>query len=296
MKLVVFLSALAVLAGCSDFDNFYRQKKTDYESKPGAPGVVAVIGSEEITLDELIEALNKLPLKKRKTYLSSREKLNEFLDAYINQKVIYAEALKRGIDRREDILERTENFKKQLIGQAFAQDILNDINISERDIQKYYDNNKEEFLRVGISIIFVKSDPEKDATRQDALTRAELVSQRAQAGDDFQKLAREYSDDAESIKRGGKVGYIEKGRYPPHIEERIFSMEEGEISKPLEVEDGFYIIKLDETAGMAPDGQTGRKIRSELVNKKVTEYVNGLREKWGVLTYKERLRERVKSD
>lgn len=42
-------------------------------------------------------------------------------------------------------------------------------------------------------------------------------------------------------------------------------MKQGEISKPLEVEDGFYIINIDETAVMAPDGQIKRKIRSELV-------------------------------
>ncbi|MEQ9618276.1 MAG: peptidylprolyl isomerase [Deltaproteobacteria bacterium] len=296
MKLIIFLSALAVLAGCGDFNNFYREKKTNSESRPGGPGVVAVIGSEGITLDELMEAVNKLPLKKRKMYLSSGEKLNEFLDSYINQKIIYEEALKRGIDRREDIIERTESFKKQLVGQAFAQDILNDINIGERDIQKYYDTNKEDFERVGISVIFIKPKPKEGLTKQDAFARAEMVSERAQAGEDFEKLTREYSDDMESIKMAGKVGYVEKGRYPVHIEEKIFSMAQGEISKPLEVEDGFYIIKIDETAGTVPDGQIKRKIRSELVNKKVIEYVNGLRKDWGVLTYKERLEEKVKSD
>ncbi len=296
MRTLLFMFSLTVLAGCSDFNNFYEEKKAAHDSKGSGREVVAIVGPEEITKDEITEALNMLPYKQRKIYQSSPEKMNEYLDSYINQKVLYSEALKRGIDRREEILEKTENFKKQLVGQALGQEILKNIEVSESEIQKYHEKNKRDFERINISKIFIKTDSENGITKQDALMKARSASDRAEAGDKFEDIALEFSDDPASKKRGGKVGYINRGQLPPEIEERIFDMKEGEISKPLEVEDGFYIIKVDEGSGFLPDGQVRRKIKSELINEKLIEYVNGLREEWSVVVFKDKLQESVESD
>lgn len=296
MRILLFIFSLAVLAGCSDFNNFYEERKADRKLKAGDEDVVAIVGTEEITEGELTEALSRLPYKQRKIYQSSHEKMNEYLETYINQKVLYAEALKRGINRRKEILEKTGNFEKQLVTQTLGQEILKNIEVSESEILEYYEKNKSYFEQIGISEIFIKTDPANGVSRGDARIKAETVSERARAGDKFEDLAAEFSDGTALKKRGGGIGYINRGQLPPGIDERIFQMKEGEISEPLEVEDGFYIIKVEKRPRPLPEGKVSRKIQSELINEKLIEYMGGLREEWGVVVFKDRLEESVESD
>ena len=296
MRFLAVLSVIAILAGCSDFNNFYKSKVTGKREKGAGPEVIAVVGSDEITKDDLMRALDRLPYKQRKIYQSSPQKMNEFLDSYINQKVLYSEAVKRGTDKRKDVLEKTENFKIKLIGQTFGQEILKNIKVSQDEIQSYYQEHKNDYEEIGISEIFIKADPEKGLTKEKALAEAEEVSERAKAGESWEKLVEEYSDDAVSRKKGGNAGYIQRGKFAPEIDDQLFGMKKGEITNPLEVNGGYFIIKIDEGARFLPGGQVSRKIESRITNEKLIEYVNGLREEWGVEVYRDRLEESAKSD
>lgn len=296
MRTLLFIFSLTVLAGCSDFNKFYEERKAESELKGVDREVLAIVGQEEITRGELLGALSKLPYKQKKIYQSSPERMSEYLDTYINQNVLYQEALKRGIDRREEIAEKTENYKKQLLAQTLGQEILKNIEVSESEILEYYERNKKDLEEIAISEVFIKIDPGKGVLRGDARIIAETVSERAKAGDKFEDLAVRFSDDTESKKRGGRVGYINRGQLPPGIDERIFEMKEGEISEPLEVEDGFYIIKVEKRPGPLTEGMARRKIESQLIKEKLIAFVSDLRDKWGVVVFKDRLQESVESD
>ena len=70
---------------------------------------------------------------------------------------------------------------------------------------------------------------------------AETVVSRFRAGDDFEDLARNYSQ-AESKAGGGDLGFVREGKLnPPLLEKSVFSLQPGQISEPFETGAGFYI-------------------------------------------------------
>jgi len=287
MRILILILTIGFIFSCNNSNN---------ETKEAPLDILALVGSESITKDDLRDELNKLSYKQRSIYSSSPEKLNKFLDTHINEKVLYNEAIKRGFANRGDIQEEIDRYKKQLIIKTFGKEILGELELNNDDITMYYDQNKKEFERIQISKIFIKTNPENGISSESALSKAELVSSKANAGESFEELALEYSDDPISKKKGGKVGYINRGKFPQQIDKQIFELKEGEITKPFEVQDGYLIIKANQEPDFPPYGQVERIIRSKLINERLLNYINGLREQWGVRVYKDRLQEIIKSE
>jgi parvulin-like peptidyl-prolyl isomerase len=296
MRYLAVFAAAALLTACSDFNNFYGSHREGRKGKGAGPEVIAVVGTDEITIEDISRALERQPFKQRKLYQSSPQKMSEFLDIYINQKVLYTEAARRGIDKREDVVEKTENFKKQLMGQTLGQEILKELKVSDGEIDDYYRQHKNDYEQIGISEIFIKTDPVNGITKEAALAEAGEVAERAKAGEDWEELALRFSDDEASRKKGGKTGHIQRGKFGPGIDDKLFSMKKGEITGPLEVDGGYFIIKIEEGAASLPEGQVRRKIESQLINEKLIEYVYGLREELGVEVYRDRLEESMNSE
>lgn len=87
----------------------------------------------------------------------------------------------------------------------------------------------------------------ENISQEETYSRAEEIYNLTQAeGAKFTELAREYSDDRESAKNGGDLGYFTRGTFEPQVEEAIFSMKIGEISRPVQSSYGYHIILLDD--------------------------------------------------
>jgi len=67
---------------------------------------------------------------------------------------------------------------------------------------------------------------------------------KVRAGEDFEDLAREYSEDV-SGRNGGKIGPVALGNLVPEFEKVAFSLKEGEISDLVETKYGLHIIRVD---------------------------------------------------
>ena len=74
--------------------------------------------------------------------------------------------------------------------------------------------------------------------------QAVKILDRARAGEDFAKLARELSDDPATRAEGGDLGYFGKDMLPKAIEEMVFAMKPGDIRGPVRADRGFHVIKL----------------------------------------------------
>ena len=289
MKLIISLLLIALILGCSDFDNFYQGKRVGSKDLTGSSIVVAKIGGETITKEDLIKSLNGLPPRQRINYLSSPERLREYLDSFINQMVLYKEAEKMSIDKREKIKESLQNYERRLLIQALSQDIM-DHQISEEEIKKYYEENPNSFKRVKVSEIFIKANPEQGISKDEARTIAWLVVNRANAGESFEELVKYFSDDITSKKRGGDFGYISRGSLPDDIENKIFNLKIGGISDPIETENGFIIIKVTEDPKSIPLDQVIGQIQVELRKKTFSDYTKKLREQIGVEIFEDNLK------
>ncbi len=285
MRITILILLTCLVVSCND------PKNGESDSN-----ILVTIGSENITTDDLTSELNKLSFKQKSIYTSSPEKLNEFLQTHINEKVLYNEAVKRGIENREDIQEDIESYKKKLVTKTLGKEIFEEIELNQEEIKEYYDKNQEDYKRIDISKIFIRFDVNEEDAKASALSKAELVSKRANAGESFEELAIESSDDPISKKRGGKVGYINEGRFPEEIDKEIFILKKGEITNPFEVQGGYLIIKSNKEPDYPPYAQVERMIRSELINQRLLDYINGLRGEWEVTVYKDRLKEISESE
>jgi peptidyl-prolyl cis-trans isomerase SurA len=144
------------------------------------------------------------------------------------------------------------DYKERLSDQIMMQKVVNmevksKIIISDAEAEKYFKSNKGEFSggeRIKIRQIFFNA-PESKSGKADVEARAEQVYQRIKAGDDFGKMAMEYSEGPNRAS-GGELGYISSGTALREIEDAAKALTPGEVSRPFWSAAGLHIIKLED--------------------------------------------------
>jgi parvulin-like peptidyl-prolyl isomerase len=121
------------------------------------------------------------------------------------------------------------------------------VTISDEDVKAYYDRHMKsgENVQVRASHIFISIPEGSDAAAvAEKHAQAQKLLERAKAGEDFAKLAREFSDDPATRGEGGDLGYFGRDMLPKAIEEMVFAMQVGDIRGPVRADRGFHVIKL----------------------------------------------------
>jgi len=108
-------------------------------------------------------------------------------------------------------------------------------------------------------ILLQVTNPKEDAAVK---AKADAVLKRAQSGEDFSALAKEFSQDPGSAQQGGDLGWSERKVFVAPFANAAFGMQEGEIRGPVKTQFGYHILKLD---GIRPATvKTFEQSRSEL--------------------------------
>ena len=92
--------------------------------------------------------------------------------------------------------------------------------------------------------ILIAMQPDENAKKA-AFERMDTIRSRLENGEDFAQLASEYSDDADTKNRGGDLGIQNLDKYAPDIRTVIATLQEGQISEPIETLYGLHIFKLE---------------------------------------------------
>jgi peptidyl-prolyl cis-trans isomerase C len=128
------------------------------------------------------------------------------------------------------------------------------VQVKDEDIKKYYDDNPSRFEQPEMvrasHVLLSTRDPETNKELSDDKKAAkhklaEDVMKRARAGEDFAKLAKEYSEDPGSKDKGGEYTFPRK-KMVPEFESAAFALKPNEVSDIVTTQFGYHVIKLSE--------------------------------------------------
>ncbi len=146
--------------------------------------------------------------------------------------------------RGSSLAEYRQNVKEQMITRALLQNLVySKITLLTSEIEAYYKEHLDRFTvpaEVHLAeILFLTEGKNKAEVRR----KAEEVSRRLKEGEDFEALAREYSD-GPTASRGGDIGTFLRGSMNPSLEQVVFDLPEGAVSEVIESDYGFQIVKV----------------------------------------------------
>jgi len=268
--------------------------------------VVAQVNKEVITWSELYQMMEReanddikmLDEGERRKIFKEHEE--EFLERLIDIRLQVQEAQRLGIEASpEDVEEAIENIKKKyeltdealkasleqegltfdeykkrlseqiLISKLVNQQVRSKIVVSGHDVEKFYNEHKDKFVldeSYKLRQIFFKM-PENDEIKNELEKKALNIAGRIQAGEDFSRLAQEYSEDP-SGRLGGDLGYIQKKFMTKEFIEALSDMKIGDYSKPFWTQHGLHIIKLEDKKAAKTDESLKEEIKNRLFDEK----------------------------
>ncbi|MDQ0247187.1 foldase protein PrsA [Bacillus fengqiuensis] len=130
-----------------------------------------------------------------------------------------------------------------------------DIKVTDKELKEAYDAKKPE---VKASHILV----------QDEKT-AQEVKAKLDKGEDFAKLAKEYSQDPGSAENGGDLGFFGPGKMVPEFEEAAYKLKKGEVSAPVKSSFGYHIIKVTDKKELKPFEEMKAELEKEIKRSKL---------------------------
>jgi len=172
-----------------------------------------------------------------------------------------------------------EEARKTLAISALQDKYNGKINVSDREVEEYYANNKQQFVRgrgVGLAMIMV--DPAdnsgtgiKDDAKDEVAAKAKIDSiyQQLQGKADFATVARAKSEDINSLARGGDAGFateqdLKSNNFPGALISNFFGpMQVGDYTQPVNFNGKWYIFKLAEKR-LAAENVTLESVRQQI--------------------------------
>ncbi len=235
--------------------------------------VVAKVGSLTVTTDELEQewsAASRMIIQG----VSELDRKKEIVNKMIGDKVVVLEAYKEGIDNE---VEKDSSFAKQketlLLNVLYKKEIVDKTKATEAEIKEEYDKQKEEIHAAHILVV----------TKEEA----DKIHQQLKGGTDFTQLAKEKSIDPSAKNNGGDLGFFGRGKMIPEFQDVAFSLKEGDISRPVQTQYGWHVIKMIEKRQQqqSPYEEAKKQIQSRLDQtkreKRVKEYFNDLKKRVG---------------
>jgi parvulin-like peptidyl-prolyl isomerase len=209
----------------------------------------------------------------------------EFIRQLLLTRLVAEKARATGFDRRPDVKEQLGYVVDQFLAREYIDKVVAaDVSVPETELKKYYQEHEKDFLvpeSVKARHIFIEVP--KDASPEvkgKARAKAEEVLARLRKGEGFSKLAKEFSQDADTAAKDGELGWISPGKTNSgEFEKAVFSLKAGETSEVVETPFGFHIVKVDErrekrtaTFDEAREYILNR-LKGELVQKKTLEFL-----------------------
>ena len=169
-------------------------------------------------------------------------------DDYVAKVPVQEQELRAWYDAHKKEYLTLPQYKLQYIFFPYQAD-LKQVTVQDSAIAKYYQDNlaqyqKPEQRRARHILIKIAQDADQ-GTKEAKRKQAEALLARLKNGEDFAKLAREFSED-QSKDKGGDLGFFGRGQMVQPFENTAFGLKKGELSSVVETPFGLHIIRLDD--------------------------------------------------
>jgi peptidyl-prolyl cis-trans isomerase SurA len=265
--------------------------------------------------DARAECQNRCTPEQLKTDIDDREK--HTLRDLIDQSLLVQRGKDMGISVEADVIKRLdsiridnklasmeelekavasqgmnyEDFKNNIRNGLLTQKVISNevgshINISDDEVNKYYEAHKTEFIRpeqVALREIVVSTEGKKPEDLPDLKKKAETALKRVQDGEDFGEIAKRLSDGSTKT-QGGFLGVYKRGELSKELEDKVFKMKRNDLTEVMETKQGFLVLQVLEHYDEGE--QSLAKVKNEIMEKlygqrmepAMREYLKTLRE------------------
>jgi len=204
-------------------------------------------------LDNLINERLMLQQMKELHIEVTEQEVDAAIDEVRKQRGLSESALRAAIESEGmDFKEYREAVRNHIQrSKLFAIKVRPRVKVTEEDVKNWYTQNVNAASVSAVRLMAIFIPFQKSSGKEgidEARKNAARAFARAIAGEDFMKLAAEFSAD-KSNTSAGDMGTVRKGTLTPDIERAIFSLKKGQIGEPVETDLGIYIFKVNDIVG-----------------------------------------------
>lgn len=168
---------------------------------------------------------------------------------YLSSVVVDKAAMNKYFEAHKENFRIPPKIKISLVSTG-TEEFKSQVKVDEDEIKTYYEDNadsfKEEKQVKARHILFRLAEDAAAETEKQVKAKAEKVLEKARAGEDFAKLAKEHSEDVSTKDNGGDLGYFQKGQMISAFENAAFSLPKGGISGLIKTSFGYHMIKVED--------------------------------------------------
>lgn len=241
--------------------------------------VLAVVGGTEVTSEDLQRIVQRYP-EDRRGYFESEAGKSQLLEQVISYELMSKFGEELGLDKSKDYQDTVKALAKELLTQVTINKVLSEVTVTDDEIKKFYDENKEKFVEeptVSAKHILVASLDEANKIKNE-ITNGEIS---------FEDAAKKYST-CPSNAEGGNLGAFKRGMMVPEFEEAAFNAEIGVVTEAVETQFGFHLILVENKTEATEKNfeEVKEVIKNQLIQqasqKKYMELLSELEAKYGV--------------
>ncbi|HEX4119829.1 MAG TPA: peptidylprolyl isomerase [Verrucomicrobiae bacterium] len=267
----------------------------NYSASEAAKGTTIPDADRELVRSRLLDHLIINQILLQKATEDEKSTTQKMVDDAINQaRTNSPESFDAQIKATGMTLDqmRTRAVEEQLCRRVLIRETTNGITVPDADVKKFYDDHPTDFElpeRVHVAHILISTldpvtqNPLPPDQKKAKEKLAKDLQARAEKGEDFAKLVKQYSDDPGSKDKGGEYTFARDHQMVPEFEAAAFSLKVNQISDPVETKYGYHVIKLIEKLPPKTEqfADASPKIRQYLIgqqaDKALPEYLEKLK-------------------
>jgi peptidyl-prolyl cis-trans isomerase SurA len=231
---MIRIAALLLLCSATLTTGFAQNKKQKMVKSDDAITVFSV-NKKPVTAAEFIYLFGKNPQHTPEEF--SEKKIQEYLDLLINFKLKVEEARKRGLDTTAAFVREYNQYKEEL-----RKPYLPDASLTDSLVKLTYNRMKEE-VKAGHILINVRPDA-PPADTLSAYNRLLDLRKKILAGENFEELAAQHSEDPSAKSNKGNLGYFTALQMVYPFENAAYTTPVGSVSMPIRTRFGYHILKV----------------------------------------------------